>query len=249
MSIRVRKTISNSFVLDEPELRRIHKVLTEQMAQATKDNDVTTTFSFKLRNQMAFEKSSLDDVFSESNGSDHEIHEFGIAIRSKKSEEMVSLEFSKDSNAPISYQINGIDRDWTTITQSIIEERIRNLRRPFIISGFPRFFLQFFAFIILVVSILIPLTILFDRLSNYSPPGAIVVPIKAAYIFLFSTILLDIGIFSYLYFFSPQNFNWGDYVKIYQRHQSIGNAIIIIVILGLIISIFGSIIANYFLTK
>src|SRR5438105_13165638 len=113
VSIKVHKTFGNSFVLDEPELRRIHKVLSDQMAQATKDNNFTTTFSLKLKNQMTFEKTSLDDVLSESNGSENEIQEIEISIEDRNRNE-ISLRFMKNTNLSIRYKIDGGDRNWVS---------------------------------------------------------------------------------------------------------------------------------------
>ena len=250
MSIRVSKTFRNNFVLDEPEMRRIHKVLTEQMALATQNNAFTTTFNLKLKNQMAFAKTSLDDVLDESNGGENAIQELEILVKDRSTRNEISLKFSKDEYASSSYEISGSDRNWVSITQSLINERIKNLRQAFMISGTARSLLKLYTiFVLAFIAIIILGAPIYNALIHSHPLGLIVISIRGLIIFLLVTTLLAIGIFSYLYFFPSQNFCWGDYVKVYQRRQSIGKFIIIIVIVGLVISVLGSIIASYFITK
>ncbi len=248
MSIRVSKEFGNNFVLDEPELRRIHKVLTEQMALVTQNNAFTTTFNLKLKNQMAFSKTSLDDVLDESNGGEKAIQDLEILINDRSTRNEISLKFSKDVYASNNYEINGSDRNWVSITQSLIEERIKNLRQALVISGAARFLLWCSIFALAFIDILILGAPIYNSLIHSHPLGLIMVPIRGLIIFLLVTNLLAVGIFSYLYFFPPQNFCWGDYVKVYQRRQSIGKFIIVGVIVGLVISVLGSIIASYFMT-
>jgi len=248
VSIRVSKTFRNNFVLDEPEMRRIHKVLTEQMALAIQNNAFTTTFNLKLKNQMAFAKTSLDDVLDESNGGENAIQELEILVKDRSTRNEISLKFSKDVYASNNYEISGSDRNWVSITQSLIDERIKNLRQAFVISGTARILLILLIFAFAFIDILILGAPIYNSLIHTHPLGLIAISIRGLIIFLLVTNLLAIGIFSYLYFFPTQNFCWGDYVKVYQRRQSIGKFIIIIVIVGLVISVLGSIIASYFIT-
>lgn len=249
MGIRVNKSLSNSYVLDEPELRRIHQVLTEQVVQAYKSDDIRTTFNLKLKNQMTFDKTSLDEIFAESNGGEHAIQELEIDITNRSSRDNISISFSKSEFRSIRYTINGNDRSWVTISQSVIEERIRNIKRSFILTGTFRFLSQVSSGIIAFVMIIFFLTSFVELLTKTTPSGGITVSVKDAIVFLIGFILLAIGIFSYFFFFPPYNFCWGDYIKIYRSRQSIGKFILIVVLIGIVLSVFGSIAASYILSK
>ena len=249
MSIRVNKLLHNSFVLDEPELRRIHQVLIEQVTQAAQNDDISTTFILKLKNQMSLDKTSLDEILAESNGGVHAIQELTIEISSKSSSIKISLKFSKDNFSSIFYSIYGNDRSWVTITQSIIEERIRNIKRPLILSGINRFILLWFTIVITSGTIFGVINLFLDRLANIPHSGGIAVTAKDVIVFLIGIILLAVGVLSYLVFFPPQNFYWEDYTKIYQRRQSIGKFILIVMLIGIVLNVFGSAVASFILSK
>lgn len=247
MKTELTKAFYTGFLLTEQELRRIYDTMTQQISQVTRT--ITHHFELKYKNGVVAEKSSIDEVFSESNGREWEIQELTIKVvdRSQPKLFQISLTFKKwEGNVgevysywilaktevfkSISYYILGDERDWVFITSSLLEDRIARVKQFLIFN---------LGYILLgLVGVVVLVGLLFFI------PFFLSLPLGDKILSIFTLILLIIsGIICYLV--PSYSFYWGDYTKTFDRRKSLGKNVAYIVITVIVLGVIVGLITNY----
>lgn len=277
-SVRSTKSFQHGFVLNEQEIRRLNDLIVEQIKKEL-DEKVGKSYSVIYKNGVVGQSNNLDDVLKEENSGSAKIISISIQIIIPE-ERSVLIEFwdldsdSAQSNFSIKYEIRAKHRDWVFITSSLIEERIKKIKR-FSFNDSP-LKINSTSFL----GILIPLIVLgsvipnFLNISNSDTKleqmkmdwknGELTDPIEAIirlndiensintstgfqYGLWVTAIILIIYLISYLYFkklFPVYNFIWGDNEDWFKKIESNRKTVNTVIILGLIISVVGGLIAN-----
>jgi hypothetical protein len=182
----------------------------------------------------------------------------------------------ENDSASIKYHIYGKTRDWVFVTTSLIEERITKIKRfsfnQFLSKSSVRFFGSLIVPTVLMIALFIGLPSMAGRrqkaiteVESLWKQGQIKDPIDAMlrlqktnpeydvlsyfmpaiYILIFILILIGMYILC-LRYYPTYNFCWGDYLHEFNRKESKRKFVLIGVVLTLIISFVGSLIANSF---
>lgn len=175
----------------------------------------------------------------------------------------------------VKYSAKGDSRDWVFVTSSQIEERLKKFRRFSLNKNkktyqFLWLFLFPIAFFISTISTIFlgnnsKEKILQDIKSDWiakklTDPIDAMIRIAEAnastesltgmkYTIIISGIILVLLFLVYLYFkmlFPIHNFCWGDYLETFRRKESARKTVNTVIIIGLIVSIIGGLIANWF---
>lgn len=133
LKVTSNKAYHFGFVLTEQELRRFVDIIIDQVK---KDNNEEIEISFSLiyENGVVAVTDNIEDVLAEENSGSAKILELSILIFSEDKRQ-VRLEFANTdsdnvvSNISIKYNINALTRDWVFITSSILDERIKKIKR------------------------------------------------------------------------------------------------------------------------
>jgi hypothetical protein len=240
MSTELRRPFSHGFLLTEQELRRIFDIMLQQMKRITTAN-VVDVFELKYKNGVVAEKATLDEIISENNGGSWEIQELKMEVVSKRQDDeiRIAIEFRKlnsstskdNARRSIYYYILGDERDWVYLTSSQLDDRIVKIKQYPIFDG--GFFTTFIGGVILLLSL----------------PGSSIQGISIFPLGLFVSGLIIIGSIAAMYGFPPYNFCWGDYIKIFNQRRTVGRFIIVTVIVGILLSVVGGLIANFLTIK
>lgn len=173
----------------------------------------------------------------------------------------------------IRFSISGNSRDWVFVTSSLLEERIERIKRicPNQLSlGKRTSPFRLVASMVLSMMLVIA-SLMFSLFARDKPAelleaayksGKITNPIEALILiektkeqplgninnifFVLLAVLAFLGVTTWFFFkyYPVFNFCWGDYVEEYRRKESIRKFVMVVVVLGLVISILGGVIAN-----
>lgn len=278
-SVRSTKSFRHGFVLNEQELRRMDDLVLQQMRKEGLEN-IGKSYSVIYKNGVVAHSNDLDDVLKEENSGSAKITSLSIQIIIPE-DRSVLIEFwdldsdNAQSNFSIKYEIRAKHRDWVFITSSLIEERIKKIKR-FSLDDSPMR-LNSSSFLGLLIPLILIGSVIpnFINLSNSETKlekvkvdwknGDLTDPIEAIirlnnvenslntstgfqYGLWFTVIILIIYLVYYLYFkklFPVYNFIWGDYEDQFSKVESNRKTVNNVIILGLIISVVGGLIANY----
>ncbi len=239
-AVSVRETSSKGFTLNEQEIRRIYSIITQQMKAVVPSDDYESTFTLTFKNKIEEQKTNIDDIFAESNGGAWEIQKLDIKVHYKYDEE-IRLKFEKNSSSSIYYSIEGKDRNWVFLTKSYLDERIKSIAKQLF---FRDDFISLSVISTLVLTYIGTLVLIIGKLIF---PSHVDISIPFGDLIVILLLLLFLGIAALTYFicFTPYNFSWGDYKQAYEKRQAGGKFILIGVLLAVILSIIGGIVANY----
>jgi len=279
LKVRANKSYRFGFVLTEQELRRFNDLILDQVKKDNQE-EIQVSYSLIYENGVVAQTHDIEEVISQENSGSAKILELSILISSKDKRE-VRLEFANiDSenvteNSSIKYSINALTRDWVFITSSILDERIKKIKRFSVSNAIGRKgFRQIFTLVIpllFLIAIMIPAIngatnteSEWDNIRSEWESKELTDPVEAIIriqelnyslkqfagikyvVFGIGIIILIMFSFSfYLQKFYPAcNFCWGDYIEEFKRKESIRKTINIVIVIGLIVSVLGGIIAD-----
>jgi hypothetical protein len=180
----------------------------------------------------------------------------------------------EDETVSIRHRINGKTRDWVFVTSSLVEERITKVKRFAVNQLFSRRSLRFFGSLsvplIFMLSVVIALPTIGSRrqatvqnVKQLWTEGKLKDPIEALVmlqqgdpqydvlgvftpaIYIFTGLLILLGCYYLILRYYPMfNMCWGDYLHEFNRKESRRKFVLGGILLALIISIVGSLIAN-----
>jgi hypothetical protein len=130
MRTELKKSFEYGFVLTDQELQRIHGELVQRMSKVS--TTFTTTYELKFENEVVAQRSSLQEVLSESNGGVWMIRALTIIVTDQsqgKDPLQISLTFQAKKSDSISYAILGDDQDWVYLTGIKLEEGIEAVKK------------------------------------------------------------------------------------------------------------------------
>ena len=277
MKTENQKSYNTGFVLTELELRRIHELISEQFQrQLGPTVNIKMSYEIRYRNGSISEPNSLDTIMTQENIGSSAITRLGIRFTDDNNPllydvtlRFINLDLEKYGSASISYTILGDDRDWVFIITSLLDERIKRIRR-FSINR-EQFVNVLFSIFFIILS-LVPLTINaalkknsleLNQLKiieqNYkngkikNPIEALIeierykldtndtsIPMSSMAGFGLTIALIIIGFGTFHYCFPSYNFCWGEYIAFKKRRENIGKFIILTVILGLVLGVLGN---------
>jgi len=245
MKTELRKPFRHGFVLTEQELRRIYDTMVQQMKSIRKD-DFTSFFELRYKNSVRAQKASLDEIIADNNMGIWEIQELKMILFKKSTVQETRIEIelrvpppppTKDTTQSpysIQYYIVGDKRDWVYLTSSQLDDRIAKIKQ-----------LPIFDYMIFALAF--GLALLIVSVVSFRPPPSIPLGYKIAGLLV--SVLLIIGSVAAIYGYRRYNFCWGDAMKSFKNRRTIARLIINVVIIGLVVSIIGSIISNLLLLK
>lgn len=137
MVIETAKTFKHGFVLTESHLQRIIATVSEQFGKRSEGLPPRLAFSVGLRNGVSVSTYSLDRVLKEENLGASQIVRLEIDWYAQRALDpsVVSLLFkntdvdSEPGDTPIRLFVRGESPDWVSTTASLLEERLREIRR------------------------------------------------------------------------------------------------------------------------
>lgn len=122
--------------MTEPELRRIHQLIIEQFQRHLGSSaNIKVSYEIRYRNGSISEPNSLDTIISQENIGSSAITRLKIRFTDDNNPSLynVTLRFTNTDleklEIPIFYTILGNDRDWVFIITSLLDERIKRIRR------------------------------------------------------------------------------------------------------------------------
>jgi hypothetical protein len=248
MRTELSKPFTHGFMLTEQELRRIHDTMVQQMKRDGRDV-FSSLYELKYKNGGRAEKASLDDVIADTNNGEWIIQGLRMALLSKRfqpQETQIEIEFRVPPPPPtkevtqrpfsIRYHVIGNERDWVYVVSSLLDERIAIIKRlPINEYGL-------FAIVIGIITLAL-------FLVSFAPTSSIQLSLGGKIVGTIVSSLITIGGCAAVYGFPLYTFYWGDQVKYLARRQAVGKYILNGVVVALILSIIGSIIATLFFLK
>lgn len=280
LSVESNKTFYHGFILNEQELRRFNDLFQEQLKKEI-EGKIENTYSIVFENGVVAQTNDIEEILSLENSGSAKIIELQLTSEIKD-KRLISIDFSNaDSNnvrsdISIKYTISGLTRDWVFITSSLMDERIKKIKRFNLSLSSKSKKNKLFSTLFIPVTMLLVLTstlfttigksdrIIIDIRKEWEagkltdPIEALIkiqegknaldtfTPIKYMLMFFGGLILILIILFIYLSRLYPvYNFCWGDYLEVYKKKESARKTVNTVVIIGLIISVVGGLIANY----
>ncbi|WP_375562155.1 hypothetical protein ACE193_06285 [Bernardetia sp. OM2101] len=280
INVEANKSFYQGFVLSEQELRRFNDLIQEQLKKE-ESGDIQNSFSVIFENGVVAETYDIEEIFIIENSGSSKIVKLEVVCEILDTRR-ISLEFTNTDSAnastevSIRYNINGLTRDWVFVTSSLIEERIKKIKRWNLSYDSKGRKYRHFSVIIIPLFMLIPLIFLvfggFTKRSDTIKEiradyesGKLTEPIEALlriqesgqsleglnplkYIFAALGVLIISVITIYFYFlwlYPVYNFCWGDYLETFRKRESLRKTVNTVVIIGLVISVVGGLIANY----
>lgn len=175
----------------------------------------------------------------------------------------------------VKYSVKGDSRDWVFVTSSQLEERLKKARRFSFNTSKKKYsyFLTLLGPIFILFSMLVNLLLgsntkekLFQgikddwlakkltdpidamiRIAEANAPMESLSSLKYSFIILVIIFIIILLIFLYFKILYPiYNFCWGDYLETFNRKEAARKTVNTVIIFGLIISITGGLIANWF---
>ena len=275
MKTQNQRSYNTGFVLNEQELRRIHQLIIDQFERHLGSTvNIKMSYEIRYRNGSISEPNSLDTIMAQENIGSLAITHLGIRFTDDNNPflydvtlRFINLDLEKYGSASISYTVIGNDRDWVFIVTSLLDERIKRIKRfriyaadNFINLGFA---MTFSLFALTIVALpnsnsqeLNKLKLIEQNYKNgklKNPIEALIeiekYKIDANYPSMPMNSMAGVGIILALiiivfatvhYCFPSYNFCWGEYVAFKKRRENIGKFIIVTVILGLVIGVIGN---------
>lgn len=276
MKTENQRSYNTGFVLTEPELRRIHQLIIEQFQRHLGSTaNIKVSYEIRYSNGSISEPNSLDTIIAQENIGSSAITRLGIRFTDDNNPflydvtlRFINLDLEKYGSKSISYTVIGNDRDWVFIVTSLLDERIKRIKRfrIYTTDNFISFFFAIFfsSFLLTIVTLpdsksqeLNKLKLIEQNYKNgkfKNPIEALIeiekYKIDANHTAMPMNSMAGVGIIGVLiiitfatvhYCFPSYNFCWGEYVFFKKRRENIGKFIIVTVILGLLLGV----ITNY----
>jgi uncharacterized membrane protein YidH (DUF202 family) len=248
MKSELKMPFTHGFVLTEQELRRTCKTMVQQMNSSGKA-DFRSFFELKYKNGVKAEKASLDDIIAAHNSGKWKIQGLKMALLSKfqPRKTQIEIEFrvpppppSKEATTrpySIQYYVVGDEHDWVYLTGSYLDERIAHIKQ-----------LPIFTYGLIATGIGIAMLIFFMVMLT-SSSGHLKLPLGYEIVATIASGLIIISGLACIYGFPSYNFCWGDYLKVFTQRRTTAKYIINVVIVSLVLSVIGSLIATLFYLK
>jgi hypothetical protein len=273
MKTQIQRSYNTGFVLTEPELRRIDQLIIDQFERHLGSTvNIKRSYEIKYRNGLISEPNSLDTIMAQENIDSLAITYLGIRFTDDNNPflydvrlQFINLDLEKYGSASICYTVIGNDGEWVFRVTSILDGRIKKIKR------FPIYTPDKFINLLLVMMSLFTLATIALRNSksqelnqlklieqNYkngkfkNPIEALIeiekYKIDANYPSMPMNSMAGLGIILTLiivfatvrYCFPSYNFCWGEYVAYKERREKIGIFILVTVICGLVIGVTGN---------
>ena len=131
------KSFYHGFILSEQEFRRIIDTIVQQLKKSINETEPLLSYELKFENGVIAKTTSIDEIFSVENSGSGEIIRIKIVgeIGSEENYHKIELSFrnstseNESSNIPINHIIKGKSKDWVFVTSSLIEERIKKIKK------------------------------------------------------------------------------------------------------------------------
>ena len=175
ISVQADKKFTQGFILTESDIRRLIQLASEQV-QKTGVGTPKHMYVIKFENGTIAETPDIEEIFVEDNLGSNKIIMVEIFIAGEinqenyldyphKNSSFIRIIFNdieaanNNEQTPISYRINGNERDWVMVTSSLIEERIlKTKRRRFSMGSRYLIMLSFLASMVIFMFILMSKT-------------------------------------------------------------------------------------------
>lgn len=133
LNVEANKSFYHGFVLNEQELRRFNDLLLDQLKKDD-EGEIQQSFSVIFENGVVAVTDDIEEILTLENSGSAKIVELKITstIIDKRQVlvEFINADSSNvSSEISIKYNISGTTRDWVFITSSLIEERIKKIKR------------------------------------------------------------------------------------------------------------------------
>ncbi|MEG4252496.1 MULTISPECIES: hypothetical protein [unclassified Microcoleus] len=137
MKTQIQRSYNTGFVLTEPELRRIHQLIIDQFERHLGSTvNIKMSYEIKYRNGSISEPNSLDTIMAQENIDSLAITYLGIRFTDDNNPflydvrlQFINLDLEKYGSASISYTVIGNDGEWVFRVTSILDERIKKIKR------------------------------------------------------------------------------------------------------------------------
>lgn len=161
---RIEKEFKNLVIkIDEQGIRRLYDEVTNQLAQNT-NNNPEITFIIIYSDRSSIETRDLEEIVKDENKDGRKMKE--LQIQGENANKKIDLQIGKLTGKnyfpDIYLKIEGPDRQWVYVTQSVVEDRIKSFAENRRRSGLKAF--------ITCASIIIGTILLTPYLKNYLPP-------------------------------------------------------------------------------
>lgn len=126
-TIKIEKTYSIACVLDEQSIRRFYSEIINSLQRLYGEGmgpTIKITLGFSDGSDMTTE--DVEDLPKEENTSGRRIKQ--ITINGELNDAKVSVSFGTKNNNAINLSITGPDRQWSYVTKSILEDRIKDCK-------------------------------------------------------------------------------------------------------------------------
>ena len=275
MRTKNQRSYNTGFVLTEHELRQIYHLIIEEFKKYLGSTvNIKMYYEIRYRNGSISEPNSLDTIMEQENIDSSAITHLGITFTDDNNPflyavtlRFINLDLEKYGSASISYTVIGNDKNWVLIVTSLLDERIKRIKRfriaspDNIINLLLAMMVSLFAWTVIALpnsksSELNKLKLIEQNYKNgklKNPIEALIeiekYKIDANYPSMPMNSMAGLGIiltliiivFATVYYcFSSYNFCWGEYVAYKKRRENIGKFILVTVILGLVIGVTGN---------
>jgi hypothetical protein len=278
--VEANESFTFGFVITEQELRRTIDLCIEQLKKDNPASTISEKFTLKYANGAVADTDKLSFIFEEENSGSAKIISLEIELIGNL-ERKITIHFSDIDASGIStensvkYSAKGDSRDWVFVTSSLLEERLKKVKRFSFNTSKKKSRLLWT--LIFPIGLMLPLlgSIIFgsnDRKellkqirtdwteNNLTDPIEAMLRIAESnaslesltsmkYSFIIMGSAIIILLISYVYIkvlFPIHNFCWGDYLESFKRKESTRKTVNTVIIIGLIISTVGGILANWF---
>jgi hypothetical protein len=278
--VEANESFTFGFVITEQELRRTIDLCIEQLKKDNPASTISEKFTLKYANGAVADTDKLSFIFEEENSGSAKIISLEIELIDNL-ERKITIHFSDIDASGIStensvkYSAKGDSRDWVFVTSSLLEERLKKVKRFSFNTSKKKSRLLWT--LIFPIGLMLPLlgSIIFgsnDRKellkqirtdwteNNLTDPIEAMLRIAESnaslesltsmkYSFIIMGSAIIILLISYVYIkvlFPIHNFCWGDYLESFKRKESTRKTVNTVIIIGLIISTVGGILANWF---
>jgi len=275
MRTKNQRSYNTGFVLTEHELRQIYHLIIEEFKKYLGSTvNIKMYYEIRYRNGSISEPNSLDTIMEQENIDSSAITHLGITFTDDNNPflyavtlRFINLDLEKYGSASISYTVIGNDKNWVLIVTSLLDERIKRIKRfriaspDNIINLLLAMMVSLFAWTVIALpnsksSELNKLKLIEQNYKNgklKNPIEALIeiekYKIDANYPSMPMNSMAGLGIiltliiivFATVYYCFPSyNFCWGEYVAYKKRRENIGKFILVTVILGLVIGVTGN---------
>jgi hypothetical protein len=275
MRTKNQRSYNTGFVLTEHELRQIYHLIIEEFKKYLGSTvNIKMYYEIRYRNGSISEPNSLDTIMEQENIDSSAITHLGITFTDDNNPflyavtlRFINLDLEKYGSASISYTVIGNDKNWVLIVTSLLDERIKRIKRfriaspDNIINLLLAMMVSLFAWTVIALpnsksSELNKLKLIEQNYKNgklKNPIEALIeiekYKIDANYPSMPMNSMAGLGIILTLiiivfatvhYCFPSYNFCWGEYVAYKERRENIGKFILVTVILGLVIGVTGN---------